>query len=163
MLDRCGTDCWLARLDGMPLLPEIQCTTQADWQCKKFNWQMLLLTFVPACQTARGRFKQQTESPENTLEVFPQMSTAAFMVLVVLGIAYAAFAVPTMIQFHSYCDAGWLRETPAVVYPASELGSSMSRADIESASPQRHTLQAAGCAAARVIGVARCGRAAGWP
>ena len=35
-------------------------------------------------------------------------------------------------------------EVPAVVYPASRVGSSMSRADMESASPTRHTLQAAG-------------------
>ena len=41
-------------------------------------------------------------------------------------------------------DWGWPRETPAVVYPASGVGSSMSRADMESASPHRHTLQAAG-------------------
>lgn len=60
-------------------------------------------------------------------------------------------------------DVGWLRETPAVVYPASEVGSLKSRADMESASSRRHTLQAAGSAAGRVIGVARCGRAPGSP
>jgi hypothetical protein len=32
------------------------------------------------------------------------MSSAAFVVLVVLGFAYAAFAIPTMMQFYSYCE-----------------------------------------------------------
>ena len=33
-------------------------------------------------------------------------------------------------------DWGWLRETPAVDDPASEVGSLKSRADMESAAPQ---------------------------
>ncbi len=36
-----------------------------------------------------------------------------------------------------------LREAPAVVYPASKVDSVVVRADMESASPKRHTLQAA--------------------
>ncbi|KQV88163.1 hypothetical protein ASC91_15170 [Pelomonas sp. Root1237] len=32
------------------------------------------------------------------------MSSAAVVVLVVLGLAYAAFAVPAMLQFYSYCE-----------------------------------------------------------
>ncbi|MDP3169883.1 MAG: hypothetical protein Q8M91_06030, partial [Polaromonas sp.] len=35
-------------------------------------------------------------------------------------------------------------EAPAVVYPASEVGSYLSRADMESASPKRQSLRAAG-------------------
>ncbi|MDW5445187.1 hypothetical protein, partial [Polaromonas sp. SM01] len=35
-------------------------------------------------------------------------------------------------------------EAPAVVYPASVVGSCVSRADMESASPMRQSLQAAG-------------------
>ncbi|MBX3110361.1 MAG: hypothetical protein KF743_14370, partial [Fimbriimonadaceae bacterium] len=34
-------------------------------------------------------------------------------------------------------------DAPAVVYPASEVDSVVVRADMESASPMRHTLQAA--------------------
>jgi tripartite-type tricarboxylate transporter receptor subunit TctC len=44
----------------------------------------------------------------------------------------------------SLTDWGPWGKAPAVVYPASGVGSSMSRADMESASPHRHTLQAAG-------------------
>ena len=39
------------------------------------------------------------------------------------------------------CEA--MGETPAVVYPASGVDAWVVRADMESASPRRHTLQAA--------------------
>jgi hypothetical protein len=32
------------------------------------------------------------------------MSSAAFQLLLVLGLAYAAFAVPVMLRFYSYCE-----------------------------------------------------------
>ena len=44
----------------------------------------------------------------------------------------------------SLTDSLALREAPAVVYPASKVGSCMSRADMESASLLRQSLQAAG-------------------
>ena len=44
----------------------------------------------------------------------------------------------------SLTDWGPWGEAPAVVYPASVVDSLMVRADMESASPHRHTLQAAG-------------------
>ena len=37
-----------------------------------------------------------------------------------------------------------LGEAPAVVYPASEVGSDVARADMESATSKRQSLQAAG-------------------
>ncbi|MFY3386003.1 hypothetical protein, partial [Paracidovorax sp. MALMAid1276] len=44
----------------------------------------------------------------------------------------------------SLIDWGPEGKTPAVVYPASGMGLSMSRADMEFASPRRHKLQAGG-------------------
>ena len=44
----------------------------------------------------------------------------------------------------SLIDWGPRGKKPAVVYPASVVDSVVVRADMESASPRRHTLQAAG-------------------
>jgi hypothetical protein len=44
---------------------------------------------------------------------------------------------------------GRVGEAPAVVFPASVVGSRSCRADMESASPRRHTLQVADEAIAR--------------
>ena len=54
-----------------------------------------------------------------------------------------------------------MRDKPAVVYPASDVDSVVVRADMESASPVRQSLQAAGrlpekLSASNGVGVCRC-------
>jgi len=55
-----------------------------------------------------------------------------------------------------------MREQPAVVYPASGVDAEVVRADMESASPQRQSLRAAGMqlpeelSASNGVGVSRC-------
>jgi hypothetical protein len=78
-------------------------------------------------------------------------------------------------KYKKLIDRFGMREKPAVVYPASEVGSVVARADMEFASPLRQSVQAAGVhlpeelSALNSVGASRCAmmvdqslRKAGW-